>query len=67
MVPAVWAELRPPRGSAFSQLGDGLIAGLEGDGHETDTAVSMLRAFEHSLHAFEQHREVILNRLRPPG
>ena len=43
-----------------------VIAGLERDGHETVTAVSMLHALEHSLHAFEEHREVILVRLKMP-
>src|SRR5262249_36940706 len=41
-----------------------VLVELERDGHETSEAVSMLRALEHSLHAFEQHREVILVRLK---
>ena len=41
-----------------------VIAELERGGHETILAVSMLNALEHSLHAFEQHREVILTRVK---
>ena len=41
-----------------------VIAELERDGHGTDSAVSMLHALEHSLHALEQHRELILIRLK---
>ena len=33
-------------------------------GQETDCAVSMLRALEACLHAFEQHRETIFERCR---
>jgi hypothetical protein len=32
-------------------------------GHNATPAVSMLNALEHGLHAFEQHREVILELL----
>ena len=38
------------------------IAELKRDGHETKVAMLMLNAFKHTL--FEQHREVILVRLR---
>ena len=40
------------------------IAKLERGGHEAHLAVLMLDALKHSLCAFEQHREVILMRLR---
>jgi hypothetical protein len=43
-----------------------VVADLERGGHETDLAVSLLYAFEHALHAFKQHREVILVRLKMP-
>jgi hypothetical protein len=33
-------------------------------GQETDCAVSMLHALETCLHAFEQHREMILERCK---
>jgi len=39
------------------------IEKLERDGHEIDVAVSMLRALEHALRAFERHRELIMKRL----
>jgi len=41
-----------------------VIADLERDGHETDLAISMLHTLEHCLHTFEQHRAVILSRLK---
>ena len=41
-----------------------LIAELARGGHETDVAMSMLHALEHCLHAFEEHRKVVLDRLR---
>ena len=31
-------------------------------GHDTEVAVSMLRALEASLQAFEKHRQLVLNR-----
>jgi len=40
------------------------ITKLERGRREAHLAVSMLDALEHSLCAFEQHREVILMRLR---
>ena len=40
-----------------------LIAELERTGHDATPAVSMLNALERGLHAFEQHREVILELL----
>jgi hypothetical protein len=40
------------------------IAELKRDGHETKVAMLMLNALKHTLCAFEQHREVILVRLR---
>ena len=43
-----------------------VIAELERDRHRTSEAVSMLHALEHSLHAFEQHREVVLGWLKMP-
>jgi hypothetical protein len=33
-------------------------------GHETDVAMSMLHALEHALHALEEHRKVVLDRLK---
>jgi hypothetical protein len=33
-------------------------------GHETDCAISMLRALERCLHAFEQHRERVLKQCK---
>jgi len=41
-----------------------VIADLKRGGHDTEPSVSMLAAVEHSLRAFKQHREVILNRLK---
>jgi hypothetical protein len=41
-----------------------LIKGLAQAGRETDLAVSLLHAMEHSLRAFEQHREVVLKWLK---
>jgi hypothetical protein len=39
-----------------------IIDELVQEGQETDCAVSMLRALETCLHAFEQHREMIFER-----
>jgi len=39
-----------------------IIDELAQAGQETDCAVSMLRALETCLHAFEQHRETIFER-----
>jgi hypothetical protein len=36
-----------------------VIANAFQKGHETDVAVSLLRAFESNLQAFEKHRQVI--------
>jgi hypothetical protein len=42
-----------------------LIEKLERDGsRDIDVAVSMLRALENSLRAFERHRELIVKRLK---
>jgi hypothetical protein len=41
-----------------------MIAELERGGHGIGLAVSMLHALEHSLRAFEQHRELILDQLK---
>jgi hypothetical protein len=41
-----------------------VIAELERSGHETDVAMSMLHALEHCLHALEEHRKVVLDRLK---
>jgi hypothetical protein len=38
--------------------------GMAHAGHKTDLAESLLHAMEHSLHAFEQHREVVLRWLK---
>jgi hypothetical protein len=43
-----------------------IIKGLAQGGHETDLALSLLHAMEHSLRAFEQHREVVLKWLKDP-
>jgi hypothetical protein len=43
-----------------------MIAKLECGGHETDLAVSTLRALELSLRGFELHRDLILDRLNDP-
>src|SRR5262249_50764205 len=43
-----------------------IIAELERGLHETDLAVSTLRALELSLRGFELHRDLILNRLNDP-
>jgi hypothetical protein len=43
-----------------------VIEGLAQAGHETYLAVSLLRAMEHSLRGYEQHREVVLNWLKDP-
>ena len=37
---------------------------LRKDGHETDTAEDMVHALEHSLQAFERHRDLIPERLK---
>jgi uncharacterized protein YigA (DUF484 family) len=39
-----------------------VIAELARGGHQTDVAMSMLHALEHCLHAFEEHRKVVLDR-----
>jgi septal ring factor EnvC (AmiA/AmiB activator) len=40
------------------------IEKLERNGHEIDIAVSMLRALEYALRAFERHRDLILKRIK---
>jgi hypothetical protein len=40
------------------------VAELERGGHESVLAVSMLHALEHCLHALEEHRKVVLDRLK---
>lgn len=41
-----------------------IIEGLAQAGHDTHVAKSSLGAMEHSLRAFEQHREVVLKWLK---
>jgi hypothetical protein len=41
-----------------------LIEKLAQDGHETDIAKSLLHAMEHSLLAFEEHRETIIETMK---
>jgi hypothetical protein len=41
-----------------------IIEGLAQAGHDTHIAESLLGAMEHSLRAFEQHREVVLKWLK---
>jgi hypothetical protein len=41
-----------------------VVASAFQEGHDTDIAISMLRALEASLSAFERHRQYILKRQR---
>ena len=41
-----------------------VIEKLAQDGHETDIAESLLHAMEHSLVAFEEHRETIIETMK---
>ena len=43
---------------------DMVIEKLVQDGHETNMAESLLRAMEHSLLAFEEHRETIIETMK---
>jgi hypothetical protein len=41
-----------------------LIEKLGRSGHDIGVAVSMLRALEYALYAFERHRDLIMKRLK---
>ncbi len=44
-----------------------VVASAFQEGGDTEVLVSMLRAFEASLRAFEKHRQLILDRQKKPG
>jgi hypothetical protein len=44
-----------------------VVANAFQKGHETEVAVSMLRALEASLNAFEKHRQFIVDRQKKAG
>ena len=52
------------RGQKYIAEQKRLIEKLEHGGHDIDVAMSMLRALEQALRAFERHRELILKRLK---
>ena len=43
-----------------------VVAAAFQEGHDTEIPVSMLRAFEVSLRAFERHRQLIVDRQKKP-
>jgi hypothetical protein len=43
-----------------------LLAAAFQEGRDTEIPVSMLRAFEASLRAFERHRQLIVDRQKKP-